>query len=362
MGAGKSRSAIVGLGVSTLVRKYDLTADHYAAQAVDLAVADAGLEPAQIDGLLINRSPVASDQELSLTFQTRMGYQNLSLMAEINGEGSSAIQMVQYATLAIAAGLATRVACVFADTPLKPNMTGSDAFSMALPIMDVEGWERVSGLYGPVGAFALFAGYHMGLHGITEEQLSAVAISNRRWALMNPDARLRKPLTAESYFKSPVVATPFRVFDCAYPVNGAAAVIVSAVDTAVAARRPAYVAGMGQGHSSDAFRSIEKGEMSGAGMAAKTAYAMAGVGPKDITSRQIYDAFSHATLYALEEYGFCERGGSGELVAAGELAPGGTLPTNTGGGHLSCYYLQGMTPLLEAVRQVRGGLGERQMP
>ncbi|MDO8944497.1 MAG: hypothetical protein Q7U75_15045, partial [Desulfobacterales bacterium] len=208
----KALSAIIGAGVSALVRKYDLSADMYAAQAINRAVEDAGLERDQIDGLLINRSPVAHDQEFTLAFQNRMGYRRLSLMAEVDGEGSSAIQMIHYATMAIKAGMATRVACVFADTPLKPNVRGADAFGMSLPILNLEGWEHVTGLYGPVGTFALFASFHMAKYGITQEQLGSIAVSNRQWACLNPDARLRTPLTIEAYLKSPYIASPLKMF------------------------------------------------------------------------------------------------------------------------------------------------------
>ncbi|HMN80055.1 MAG TPA: thiolase family protein [Burkholderiaceae bacterium] len=358
--ARKALSAILGTGVSALVRKYDLRADMYAAQAIDRAIQDAGLDPREIDGLLINRSPVARDTEFTLAMQSRMGYRRLGLCAEVDGEGSSAIQMIHYASMAIRSGLASKVVCVFADTPLKPNMTGADAFGMPLPILDLDGWERTTGLYGPVGTFALFASFHMAKYGITPEQLGSVAVSDRQWALLNPQARLRTPLTLEGYLRSPYIASPLRMLDCAYPVNGAAAIVVgAAASVGDAGSRVAFVHGMGQGHSLDQFDDASD-EPSGAQMAARGAYRMAAVTPAEIDQRQFYEAFSYANLYALEEYGFCRRGESGALAAAGALAPGGALPTNTGGGQLSCYYLQGMTPIVEAVTQVRGLAGARQ--
>ena len=363
--ARKALSAIVGTGVSALVRKYDQAADLYAAQAIDRALADAGLEAGQVDGLLINRSPVAKDQEFTLAMQNRMGYRRLRLVAEVDGEGSSAIQMIHYATLAIGAGMATRVVCVFADTPLKPNMKGADAFGMSLPILDFEGLEHVSGLYGPVGTYALLASHHMARYGISEEQLASVAISDRKWAILNPDAKLRTPMDLQAYFRSPSIASPLRMFDCAYPVNGSAAIVVSSLDALApdqvsGTRKVAYVHGLGQGHSTDPFSQATADEPSGGQMSARSAYAMAGIEPGQIDCREFYEAFSYTNLYALEEYGFCERGQSGEVVGSGALAPGGALPTNTGGGHLSCSYLQGMTPIVEAVTQVRGLAGKRQ--
>jgi acetyl-CoA acetyltransferase len=352
-------SAIVGIGVSALVRKYELRADMYASQAIERAVADAGLESDAIDGLLINRSSVASDQEFTLSIQSRMGYRNLRFVAEVDAEGSSAIQMIQYATLAIRGGLASRVMCVFADTPLKPNMKGADAFGMSLPILDLDGLERASGLYGPVGTFALFASFHMARYGIKPEELGCIALSDRQWAGLNPDARLRSPLTMNAYLRSPFIASPLRMLDCAYPVNGAAAFLVSDIANESQSAPVAYVHAMGQGHSLCQFDEDPR-EPSGAALAARDAYRMAGVQPSDIDQRQFYEAFSYANLYALEEYGFCARGESGALAASGALAPGGSLPTNTGGGQLSCYYLQGMTPILEAVTQVRNRAGARQ--
>jgi acetyl-CoA acetyltransferase len=125
---------------------------------------------------------------------------------------------------------------------------------------------------------------------------------------------------------------------------------------------PVYVWGMGQGHPGDTARTGSEWETeTGAQLAAKTAYAMAGVGPSDISSCQIYDCYTYTVLVTLEDYGFCKKGEGGPFVEDGKLGPGGSLPTNTGGGELSAYYMWGMTPLSEAIIQGRGHGGERQV-
>jgi len=358
-----AKSAIVGLGFSELSRRPIGSARKLAADAVRDAMADANLSPCDVDGLLINRSPLVDPASMPLTLQNDLQFANLRLLSSIEGQGSSAVQMIQYATGAIRAGMARTVVCVFADTPVQPQ-GGGQAFAAPLEISGIPGWEAQCGLYGAPGAYALAADEYLSYYGLDRDCLAAVAMSDREWAVRNPQAFLRKPLDLAQYQASPWVVEPFRVLDCAYPVNGAVAVVVTSTQQAPnLTDRPAYVHGMGQGHAGSAAQFARRDCMPplGAGLAGRIACDMAGVTPKDISACQFYEAFSITTLLVLEANGFCEPGSAGDFVKAGETSPGGRLPCNTGGGHLSGYYLQGMTPLAEALIQIRRQGEERQL-
>jgi acetyl-CoA acetyltransferase len=357
----EAKAAITGLGFSALSRQPIGTIRELAATAIDAAVADAGLRLQDIDGLLLNKSPTAATDELPLRLHNDLGLRDLGLLAAMDSEGSTAVQMVQYAALAVGAGLARAVVCVFADTPLK-GKGGGDTFNMAMPLSGIESWEARQGFFGASAGYAMAARRHMALFGTTHEQFGAYAVACRQWAGRNPQAFLRQPITIADYLASPFVVEPFRVLDCCFPVNGAIALVVTSVDRAAdSAQPPVYLHGMGQGHRGHSGLRGDEAEVdTGATQAGQTAYRSAGVSASDVTQCQFYDAFSYVGLLSLEGYGLCERGAGGDFVAQGHTAPGGKLPVNTGGGHLSGFYLQGMTPLSEAVIQARGAGGERQ--
>lgn len=361
--AGHPIAAITGLGFSALSRKPGPSARRLACDAVRDAAADAGLALSSIDGLLLNRSPIEPFETLPLTVQRDLGLRDLRLLASIEGEGSSAVQMIHYAALAIQSGMVERVACVFADAPIAPGVNAGQAFAIALPMTGIDGWEREIGFLGAAPAFALVAARYMALYGAQPEAFGAWAIAEREWAMRNPRAFLKQPLSIEDYLASRPIARPLRLLDCAYPVNGAVAFIVGRADSAdQGPRPPAYIHGMGQGHGGcPAFGDLEPEFDNGAATAGRIAYEMAGIGPDDVSSAQFYAPFTCAGIVALENYGFCQRGEGADFVAAGQIRPGGKLPVNTGGGMLSGFYLQGATSLCEAVIQARGDGGERQV-
>lgn len=358
----QARAAISGLGFSSMSRQPIGTIRELAASAITAAIADAGLRRQDIDGLLLNKSPTAATDELPLRLQNDLGLRDLGLLAAMDSEGSTAVQMLQYAALAVGAGLAKAVVCVFSDTPIKGKQGGGDTFNMAMPLSGIESWEARQGFFGASAGYAMAARRHMALFGTTQEQFGAYAVACRQWAALNPQAFLRKPITLADYLASPFVVEPFRVLDCCFPVNGAIALVVTSVERAAdGPQPPVYLQGLGQGHRGQSgLRGDETAVDTGAKQAGQTACRSAGVSASDITQCQFYDAFSYVGLLSLEGYGLCERGAGGDFVAQGHTAPGGKLPVNTGGGHLSGFYLQGMTPLSEAVIQARGAGGERQ--
>ena len=328
-----------------------------------LAVADAGLYWADVDGLLISRSPVAAADSLTPRLQYAAGMRDLRLLACVESQGASAVVMLHLAALALADGTARTIMCVFADAPVRADQGGGAAFGAPRPVAGLSGLEAAAGWFGAATSYALAARRHMALFGTTGDQLGAVAVAARQWAAMNPNAWQREPLALDQYHQSRWVVEPFHLFDCAFPVNGGIAVVVTTADRARDLRQPAvHVCGLGQSHPGTPRRAGYEPDVDiGARAAGERAFRQAGITVRDIDVFECYDAFTYLTLVALEGYGFCERGEGGPFVASGAIAPGGALPSNTGGGQLASGYLQGMTPIAEAVVQIRGHGDARQV-
>nr|WP_232291941.1 thiolase family protein [Frankia sp. QA3] len=332
-----------------------------AIEAVAGALADAGLTARDVDGLLVNSSQGVRPDRLGVALARQGGLGDLRLLEHVEIKGATAVAMIQRAVLAIRAGLASTVVCVFADAPLRAGGTSGSTYAHSGGSDGARGLERASGVLGSVPTYALLASRYFAVSGGDPEDLCAVAVSTRAWALGNPDAVVRKPLDAEGYFASRMISTPLRVLDCARPVNGAVALVVSGEATPGPAPR-IHVRGMGQAHPMRRRRAPGESWFGGGRAAVDGALAMAGLTRADLDVVELYDPFSVVTLLLLEEYGLVEPGQAGKVVRSGATAPGGDLPVNTGGGQLSGFYLQGMTPLAEAVVQLRGTGGARQVP
>ena len=356
-------AAIVGLGITETGKVYGRSAAEFAADAVRLAVADAGLTLDDVDGLLVSGG-LSGGVDIRLARQ--LGLHDLGLLSQISQAGSTAGAQVQLAALAIAGGLATTVAIVHADAPLKPAARSGDAYRRAPGSVATgfPGLAAVAGPRNPNSGYALAAQRHMNRFGTTSEQLGAIAVGQRAWATKNPLARFRDPITLADHQASRWVARPLHLLDCCMVSNGGIALVVTSVERAAhLPQPPVHVWGWAQTHPGYRLeRGSDWGLVSGAAIAGPRAMAMAGITPADVDVREIYDCYTYTTLITLEDYGFCAKGEGGALAESGALGPGGALPTNTGGGQLSSYYLWGMTPLSEAVIQVRGQGGERQVP
>jgi acetyl-CoA acetyltransferase len=361
-GRAGRRPVIAGLGMTALGKVYGRSAGQFAADAVRLAAADAGLALADIDGLLTSSGLSGG---VGPGLQRDLGLRDLRLLSQIQAYGSSAGAMVQYASMAVAAGMADVVACVFADTPLRENRPGGSAYADSARA--ARGWAALMAASGIVGAntmYALAARRHMLAYGTTCEQLGMIAVAQRAWAALNPLAQLREPISLDDYLGSRWIAEPFRLLDCCLISNGGIAVVVTSAERAAELRQPpVHVLGWGQAHPGYAMaRGSHFGLASGATQSGPAALKMAGVTLADIDVAELYDCYTYTVLITLEDYGFCAKGEGGALVQSGVLGPGGSLAVNTGGGQLSSYYMWGMTPLSEAVIQARGQAGQRQRP
>ena len=355
-------AAIAGLGITAQGKVYGRSPLDFGVEAIELALADAGLERSDLDGLLLNPGLAWTDFGMgSFQLQQAMGLRNLRLLANMNLGGATAGAMVQHAVEAVATGRAQTVACVFSDATLKPPRPSGERASSGSAYGFARGWEAAYGFFGVNAMYALVARRHMDRYGTTQDQLGAVAVAQRRWANLNPHAQLRdQPLTLEDYHASRWVVEPFHLYDCCLVSNGGLAVIVTSAERARDLRRPpVYVRGMAQGHlGGDPADTLT----SGAVLAKEPAFRMAEIALADVDVVELYDCYTFTVLVTLEDYGFCAKGEGGPFVAEHVTGPGSKLALNTGGGQLSSFYMWGMTPISEAVIQVRGEGGARQAP
>ena len=357
------RGSIVGLGVTPMGKIYGRRSVDFAAEAIALAVDDAGLKKSDVDGLLINAN---IPQDMDPRTQMALGLENLSLINVMNGYGSTAGAMMQYACMAIREGLANTVVLVYADAPLTATRGAGASYSgpHRFPLGGMAGLKAHYGDFGANLGYAMAAQRHMHLYGTTEDHLGAIAVAQRQWAGMNPWAQMRSPITMEDHHASRWIAEPLRLLDCCLVSNGAVAVVVTSAERAKDLKQtPVNVLGYGTCSPGDHLRTDRHPAVeTGAKRSGEIAFKMAGITRDDIGTCQLYDCYTYTVLVTLEDYGFCKKGEGGPFVADGKLGPGGALPTNTGGGQLSGYYMWAFTPLSEAVVQARGQGGERQVP
>ena len=261
--------------------------------------------------------------------------------------GAASASMIGFAAAAIDNGQCEVALVTIADNP----RTGTrQAYE--------RGWgdDAVFGWFGTPASYAMIARRHMEEFGTTQEQLGAVARACRRHGASNPDAQLRKPLSADDYAASCRVVDPLRRDDCCLISDGGAAVLVMSAKRArqLGVPAPVPILGFGQGQTSWEVAQRPRLTDTSAAISAATAFSMAGLGPKDVQVAQIYDCFTITVLMTLEDYGFCGKGESGRFVEDGRIEIGGALPVNTSGGLLSESGMPGMQLVTEGVRQIRG--------
>jgi acetyl-CoA acetyltransferase len=355
MSSLRNKVAIVGVGASPQGKLPGSTPLSLGVEAFKRALDDAGLKKEDIDGLLT--MPGTTSPEASLNY-LRMG-ETLGIDPKYTGSmtmgGGTAGALLQMAVLAVEAGLATTVACVFGDTA----KTGGSKFNRA------SGWGDSWGIWGMLGAAAnsaVAASRHMALYGTTSRQLGEVAVACRKHASLNPNAVMRDPITIEDHQNSRWVVEPFHLLDCCLISDGGVCVIVTSADRARHLKKPpVLIAGMGQAYTTQNMEREDWWYVPHQKDALKRAFTMAGVGPKDIDVAQLYDNFTMSVLLWLEHAGFCGVGEAGAFVEGGRIQLGGELPVNTAGGNLSESYMEGWLHIVEGVRQIRGEGDERQV-
>ncbi|MCC6766582.1 MAG: thiolase family protein [Deltaproteobacteria bacterium] len=349
------RAVIAGVGHTAFGKFPDRTAWDLEAEAAAAAVADAGLRPADVDGLLTDPGAVQGILDGITPHFLRLGAQ-LGLDPTYTGSeilgGAGSVAIVERAALAVEAGLCEACLCVYGDSAL----SGADAYGYG------RGDEAAFGFFGAAGLHALAARRHMHRYGTRPEHLGEVAVAARAYAARVPHAQKRGALGMDEYLASDPIVEPLRRLDCCLVSDGAAAVVVTTAERAAGSRRPAIpILGHAQAHSLSTYASPDHFDALPASRSGPEAFGRAGVAPADVDVALLYDCFTIVVLLQLEDYGFCEKGEAGPFVEGGRIGPGGSLPVNTSGGLLAEGYGGGMLHVIEAVRQLRGDAGDRQV-
>ncbi|PCH83416.1 MAG: thiolase [Piscirickettsiaceae bacterium] len=358
----RGKVAIVGVGQSPSGRvpgrsPLDLTAD-----ATLKALADAGMNKSEIDGVLTGTSFASSFHRFSVALSEYLNIQP-SYSNTLQVSGATAAAAVNTAAAAISAGLADTVLVACGDS-LLTGMTPDLAIRAMTESRDQQ-YEMPFGI--PVAnTFAMTAHRHMKEFGTTPEQLAKVAVTFREHAARTPGAQKTDPITIDDVLNSKMVTTPYHKLDCSLISDGGVALILTSAERAYDyAQDPIFILGGGEYYSHEHIFLMPELTQTGAVQSAKKAYQMAGISAKDIDVAGIYDCFTGTLLMMLEDLGFCKKGEAGPFVEAGEITYGGSIPTNTHGGMLS-YAHPGIPAawyhFAEVTKQLRHSCGERQVP
>jgi acetyl-CoA acetyltransferase len=353
-GLVRGGAAIVGAAESDLGRVAEgLNPIDLMAQGVRRALADCGLGLKDVDGLLCATTQARTG---GLSLCEYLGISPAYIDTTILG-GSSFMFHVAHAQAALAAGLCRVAVIAYGSTQRSVGRRQAS-------VREVNPYETPFRPFLPASAYALAASRHMHEFGTTREQLAAVAVAARAWALENPAAWEKKPLTIAEVLAAPMVSYPFTVRDCCLVTDGGGAIVMTTPERARALKKPpVFVLGCGQAITHANISSMPDLTVTGALRSGEAAYRTAGLGPRDIDVLELYDAFTINTILFLEDLGLCKKGEGGPFVADGRIAPGGSLPVNTNGGGLSYCHpgMYGLLLLIEAVRQLRGECGARQV-
>ena len=355
----KDTCAIVGIGETKFGTLPGFSNTALFIQAIKNAIEDAGLTNKDVDGLLCSQPSRDTEMFFSLRLGEKMGLR-LKYTSDMYLGGATPIVygaacghgdkcgVVQYRCL--------QLCRVFKKRP--GTWTGA-----GLPHESPEN-EFMSpfGQVAPMHGYAMACQRHMYEFGTTSKQLGAIAVACRKHASMTENAQQRQPITIGDYMNSKMYCDPFRLLDICQVTDGGAAVVVTSIERAKNLKhKPIYVSGMGNRHPGWGIGQATSMTTTGAKESSEMAYKMAGMTPKDIDIAEIYDCFTYTLLVTLEDYGFCEKGEGGPFVEGGRIEIGGELPVNTSGGLLSQGHLEGMNHITEAVRQLRGDCGPRQV-
>ncbi len=349
----KDKYAIVGTGQTRVGKLPELSDYGIQLTAIKNALDDAGLKKQDIDGVVTHSHMLGAVRVHHQRVSELLGI-NTDFGLSISSGGATAALMIQTAVMAIETGMCKTVLCVHGDK----RATRRDSAGLEA----VEEFGPEYGMFGATAHHALGLTRHMHEYGTTHEQLGAIAVAFRKHAMLNPEAQMREPMTLEDYLRSRWIVWPFHLLDCCLTSDGGAAVIVTSAERAKDLRQPpVYVMGMGRAnHSRGWTYGTHLTELAAKESGAK-AFGMAGIKPADVDTAQLYDAYTYVVLATLEDYGFCKKGEGGQFAQGGRLELGGALPTNTSGGMLSEGYVEGMLQITEAIRQLRGQAGARQV-
>lgn len=350
----RGSAAIVGAAQLDTFKSPGRSPVGLASVAVTRALADAGLTLADVDGLFTASSYYAFP---TLTLAENLGIHPRHMDSTALG-GCSFIAQLGHAAAAIQAGLCEVAVIAYGSTQR------SDAGKL-VSMAESNAYEQPYGLIHPIGAFGMVAQRHMAQYGTTSEQMAQYAVAAREWALLTDDAPYPTSLTVEEVLDSPMIVSPLHKLDCCLVTDGGAAVVLTSAERARDLRpNPVYLLGTGEAINHRNISQMPDLTATEAARSSKRALDMAGVTLTEVDTAHVYDAFTISLLVLLEDLGFCEKGEGGAFVEGGRVAPGGQLALNPNGAGLAQVHpgMLGMFLIVEAVQQLRGDAGRRQIP
>ena len=353
-------TAIAGIGATEFSKDSGRSELQLAAEAVRDAIADAGLSPSDVDGMVT----FTMDGNSEIAVARELGIPSLSFFSRVGYGGGAACATVQQAAMAVATGVAEVVVCYRAFNERSGSRFGRvQAAAAAQPTSSGvdNGWHYPMGIATPAATVAMFARRYMHEFGATSEDFGRVTVADRTHAATNPKAWFYgRPITLADHQASRWIAEPLRLLDCCQESDGGVALVVTSASRARDLRHPpAVVAAAAQGSGSDQFsmNSYYRDDIAGLpemGLVANQLWRQSGLTPADMSLAVLYDHFTPFVLVQLEELGFCARGEAKDFITDEALHLGGRLPLNPHGGQLGEAYIHGMNGIAEAVRQLRG--------
>jgi acetyl-CoA acetyltransferase len=354
------RAAVVGIGATEFSKNSGRSELQLALEACAAACADAGVDPKQVNGLSTFTMETNPESEI----MRGLGIPELTHFSRIHFGGGAPCATVQYAAMAVAAGVADYVLCYRAFNERSGRRFGTGVQDRPAGATAEEAqfaWTSPHGLLTPASWVAMFARRMMHEYGVTSEDFGRVAVADRRHAADNPAAHFyQQPITLEDHQASRWIVEPLHLLDCCQETDGGQAILVTSVERARDLRQPAVVveaAAQGMADDQHMMRSFFRDSLVGLpemGTCARQIWETSGLGPQDVKTAVLYDHFTPFVLAQLEEFGFCGPGEAKDFIADGGIEIGGRLPVNTHGGQLGEAYLHGMNGIAEGVRQVRG--------
>ncbi|MGA4849922.1 lipid-transfer protein [Streptomyces sp. G5(2025)] len=346
------KAAIVGIGATEFSKESGRSELKLAVEAVRAALDDAGLSPADVDGMVT----FTMDTNPEITVAQAAGIGELSFFSRVHYGGGAACATIQQAALAVASGVAEAVVCYRAFNERSGRRFGSgvqrrepSAEGAAL------GWSLPFGLLTPASWVAMAAQRYLHAYDLTPDAFGHVAVTDRKYAATNPAAYFHgKPITLADHAASRWIVEPLRLLDCCQETDGGQAIVVTSVERARDLPHPPAVitaAAQGAGRAQEQMTSFYRDDLSGLpeiSVVARQLWRTSGLAPSDVDVGILYDHFTPFVLMQLEEFGFCAPGEAAGFVAEERL------PLNTHGGQLGEAYLHGMNGVAEAVRQIRG--------
>jgi acetyl-CoA acetyltransferase len=329
------------------------------AEAARNALDDAGIALSEVDGIFTAGGAYGATLQLAEYLGIHPTYTDSTSVG-----GSSFVIHVEHAAAAIAAGLIDVALIVHGETGATGHLHGASRFRGEDPWFPSPQFEAPYHIGPAPSNYSLAATRHMHQYGTTSEQLAEIAVATRKWAMLNPKAMMRDPITIDDVLSSRWIAYPFHLLDCCLVTDAGGAVVVTSAERAKhLKKKPVYVLGSGEAHTHQSIASMPDLTTTPAAISGPRAMRMAGVTHDDIDVVEVYDSFTYTVLVTLEALGFCKPGEGGAFVSNQRTAPGGDFPLNTNGGGLSYTHpgMYGMFLLIEATRQLRGECGDRQV-